>query len=621
METHATPKSRPSCAALREQALLDADLFLVNSYGAIRLPEAAFAAGAKGRVSAGWSMLIQPSNRPRSLDLYVDSLFPFSRPSFFLRDGPEFLTWPHVEESGKLCLLDDVKIRRPELVADFLASEMADAFRLVQESESGTNQADFQAEFHSYWNRQPKLSDQPVYSLLEGRGPSRLVSLWRGQHWCVAGETEDEIARWLKHRHGDKSEYERSDVACLLWLPAPLLPAEYPRSGAALYGLARRTPEGLQVLRALAREDKAPFPVLLVADTDNGPCFAAVDSFHPKRIGLRGTSTPKTPPGFRPGKAPLDLQTQYIFSGYARVEPRQVDRVDAAWIHGRGHDPRQRDLAGKHVIVAGCGSVGAPLAQQLAMAGVGRLTLVDPQNLVWANIGRYPVGSKFVGRAKTKALAEFLQENLPHLRIDGFVGTIAGYLGSGVDHAADLIVSATADWSAERVLNLDHIDGLITCPLLFTWTEPHACAGHAVYLPAAQPCLQCGFALGGDMRDPVTKWPETAPTHLSEPACGAYFQPYGPVELMGTVSAAASLTLDALLKKLDAATHRVWAGPRSLLEEHGGAWSDVWLAQHADRNEGAFQETINWQGDLYCNACGQPRQALVSTSAGQDRSS
>ena len=123
------------------------------------------------------------------------------------------------------------------------------------------------------------------------------------------------------------------------------------------------------------------------------------------------------------------------------------------------------------------------------------------------------------------------------------------------------------------------------------------------------------------MRDPVTKWPETAPTHLSEPACGAYFQPYGPVELMGTISVAASLTLDALLKKLDAATHRVWAGPRSLLEEHGGAWSDVWFARHADRNEGAFQETMNWQGDLYCNACGQRRQALVSTSASQDSSS
>ena len=67
----------------------------------------------------------------------------------------------------------------------------------------------------------------------------------------------------------------------------------------------------------------------------------------------------------------------------------------------------------------------------------------------------------------------------------------------------------------------------------------------------------------------------------------AHFQPYGPVELMGTVSAAASLALDALLKKVESAAHRVWAGLRDLLEEQGGAWSDVWSAGHPNRNEGA----------------------------------
>jgi len=165
----------------------------------------------------------------------------------------------------------------------------------------------------------------------------------------------------------------------------------------------------------------------------------------------------------------------------------KVNRVDAAWVHGRGHDPRQKDLADKHVVLAGCGSVGAPLAQQLAMAGVGRLTLVDPEALDWPNIERHPLGAKFVGQPKAKAMAEFLQENLPHLEIKGFVGTLAEFLESDAGSSpAQLIISATADWTSERVLNLDHVDGQITCPILFTWTEPHACAGHAVYLPAVR---------------------------------------------------------------------------------------------------------------------------------------
>ena len=67
---------------------------------------------------------------------YTDSFFPFSRPVFFLLDRPGFVTWPHIDEDGKLCLLDDVRIERPDLVHDFLRSEVTDAFRLVEKSEA-----------------------------------------------------------------------------------------------------------------------------------------------------------------------------------------------------------------------------------------------------------------------------------------------------------------------------------------------------------------------------------------------------------------------------------------------------------------------------------------------------
>jgi hypothetical protein len=408
-----------------------------------------------------------------------------------------------------------------------------------------------------------------------------------------------------------------------LWLPDALLPKEYPRSGADLYLLASRVPNGVSLLRKLALQNGTCFPIVLGADTDNGPCLATVRSYRPKHIDPRGKKTPKFRPGFRTYKVPAALQTQHVFSGHAKVEPMNVDRVDAAWVHGRGHDPRQQSLAQKHVVIAGCGSVGAPLAQQLAMAGVGRLTLVDPELLSWPNIGRHPLGAKSVGKFKATSMAELLQENLPHLQIDAFVGSLDGLLQKQAGHlATDLLISATADWTSERVLNLDHIDGTIPCPLLFTWTEPHACAGHAVYLPLGGPCLQCGFTRGGDMLKPVTKWPSSMPSYLSEPACGAHFQPYGPIELMGTFAAAASLTLDALLDKLDTATHRVWAAPHSQLVEAGGTWNDAWLASHSDRIEGAFQETNVWPEDLTCSACGhRHRQTSISTSLNPDSNS
>src|SRR6185503_20930602 len=113
VETPDMPEPGSTVRALQEQAVANADLFLTSSYGALRLAKSEFVAEAKC-FRAGWSLLIQPSSRERELHLYLDSSFPFSRPAFFLRDRPEFLTWPHIENSGKLCLLDDIKITHPE---------------------------------------------------------------------------------------------------------------------------------------------------------------------------------------------------------------------------------------------------------------------------------------------------------------------------------------------------------------------------------------------------------------------------------------------------------------------------------------------------------------------------
>jgi molybdopterin/thiamine biosynthesis adenylyltransferase len=430
-----------------------------------------------------------------------------------------------------------------------------------------------------------------------------------GKHFSLVGESEDQVLDWLRRRYGKKSDSRTTTRACLLWRNAPLLPREYPRSAADLYRIAAQIAHGTDLLHEVATEDQPPFHFVLGASSENGPCLAAVRSRRPRHVDIRGKESYRPPPGFRPGNAPEQLQTQHMFSSSAPVELMEVERIDAAWIHGRDHDPRQQFLSTKHVLIAGCGSVGAPLAQQLAMAGIGHLTLIDDDLLTWPNVGRHPLGATAVGKKKSLSLAGVLQENYPHLMIEGFDGKLDAYLQhSAAQPPADLIVCATADWPSERLLNVQHMNGDIPTPLLYTWTEAHACAGHAVYLPHAQPCLQCGFTLSGDLCLPVTAWPPQAPNNLSEPACGARFQPYGPIELAGTVSVAASLTLDAVLGKVSSALHRVWVGPRSLLKDAGGAWDERWLVEHPGRTDGAFQEDRPWPSDTVCAVCGSQPQ-------------
>lgn len=597
-----------------EEGISKADTFL-QECGARRLPDSE-AQSVEGRdLVAAWQLIVETPTSQRRLNVCVNHQFPFSLPQFFLVDRPPFLTWPHIEEDGLLCLRRRriAKFREPENVIGHLLWE--DAYPLICNSESGANQDDFKAEFHSYWNRALSTETQKIRSLLRPHGPSRLVSIWRGEARSIIGESEGQVLNWLRNLRGNKPQLDTTDLACLLWLDEPLLPTAYPKMGADLYRIACSIPGGRGLLESLAKRGSSPFYFLIGAESGNGPCLAAVRAHKPLSTNVRGKRRDRVNNGFRPGKVPSQLLTQRLFSTDANTSRMEVERVDAAWIHGRGQDPRQKELSTKTVVIFGSGSVGAPIGQQLAMAGVGHLVSVDPACLRWANVGRHPLGADHVDAKKAIALAETWRKAYPHATFEGFDSRSQSFL---VDHPelvakADLIICATADWKSELELNLCQRSGEIATPIIYTWTEPHACAGHAVLIFPAGPCLQCGFSTSGDCNVQLTVWPGDD-TLQAEPACGAVFQPYGPIELLGTISVSASLALDALLGKAKSATHRIWAGPEPLLTDAGGNWSNEWIDGKMERNKGGFQEERIWERNPSCDVCGGSAPVTRSSS-------
>jgi molybdopterin/thiamine biosynthesis adenylyltransferase len=66
----------------------------------------------------------------------------------------------------------------------------------------------------------------------------------------------------------------------------------------------------------------------------------------------------------------------------------------------------------------GCGSFGSALADMLVRAGVGKLTLIDPEPLSIENIGRHVLTSSDIGRAKAHALARKLLDINPELEVE-----------------------------------------------------------------------------------------------------------------------------------------------------------------------------------------------------------
>jgi hypothetical protein len=87
-------------------------------------------------------------------------------------------------------------------------------------------------------------------------------------------------------------------------------------------------------------------------------------------------------------------------------------------------------------------------------------------------------------------LAERLQADFPHLQIEHRACDLHHLLW--VEHdllaAANLIVAATGSWAAESALNRWHLDQRRTRPILYGWTEAHACAGHGVAIAKEGGC-------------------------------------------------------------------------------------------------------------------------------------
>ena len=281
-----------------------------------------------------------------------------------------------------------------------------------------------------------------------------------------------------------------------------------------------------------------------------------------------------------------------------------VQRADANWVHGRGRDARTSKLLDSTVVVVGCGSVGAPVACTLTQAGAGRICLVDFDDLNWPNVGRHPLGASAVGHNKAEALAERLQADFPHLQIEARTCDLHQLLLNDLDllEAADLIIATTGSWGAESALNRWHVVQGRQSPVLYGWTEAHACAGHAVAIAGKGGCFQCNIGRTGAPYFKVVDWPDGGDGSQEEPACGAHYHPYGPVELNYVTAMISDVALECLLSPPARSFSRVSATSQRRIDDLGARWTDAWLAAYGKDDRGVRTVDRPWL-PTKCPAC------------------
>jgi molybdopterin/thiamine biosynthesis adenylyltransferase len=154
-------------------------------------------------------------------------------------------------------------------------------------------------------------------------------------------------------------------------------------------------------------------------------------------------------------------------------------------------EENQERLKSAHIVIAGAGGLGCPVAIYLAVAGMGHITIIDCDQVDRTNLNRQILHwERDIGREKTRSARDKLLQLNPEIRIDAVTTAITGKNASTLTKGATLIIDALDNFTARYILNRAALDHVIPC----IHGAVSGYDGHVTTLiPGETVCLQCIF--------------------------------------------------------------------------------------------------------------------------------
>ena len=132
------------------------------------------------------------------------------------------------------------------------------------------------------------------------------------------------------------------------------------------------------------------------------------------------------------------------------------------------------------------------VADTLASAGVGRLTLVDFDVFSEDNVFRHVLDERYVGFDKVWGLKIRLEQQYPGLKVDCAVKHAQDWLCQDVMADLDGVVLAIGSPTLERLLSRRFKMAQRQLPVVYTWLEAMDLGGHSVLTSTrGEGCLEC----------------------------------------------------------------------------------------------------------------------------------
>lgn len=524
---------------------------------------------------SGWEVQIPKGNENIILHVLVDSGFPYSPIRIAYKNQNVYIVWPHVENEGLLCL---PKVSPPSAgLQHAIATSLADALHLISQCQSPAFvEGELRREFISYWDRSNDKTTKNIRSLLDqSKKNARKIAVWYGESFNAVAEDKDQLLSWLQNRGRTEESLVYPGIFAFL-ASAPTPP--FPSTPIQLFTLLKESCPSIDAVLAHHPIEKQLL-ITLGVESKSGVGFI---SFHLSKPELDG---------FRKNKTFQASIKKQLWKQRSKLTRQNVVRYDSSWIHGRGLDANHTLLRNSDILILGCGSLGSQVAMRLAQAGIGAMTLVDPDTMATANVGRHTLGIDSVGKSKAKSLASLLLSRYPHMRkAEGKHLSWQAFFDESPEtfKRSNLVVACLGDWPADGQLAEWQIKAKPSCPVIYGWLDEQGSASHSLALLSSGPSLSCVLGSDGKLRIPETLW--TSDNRLqTEPACGTYFQPYGPIDVLHAESLVARLCIGILTGKIKAPTHRVYACATEQLREVGGEWSSEHLRNRPANYDGPFE--------------------------------
>ena len=155
---------------------------------------------------------------------------------------------------------------------------------------------------------------------------------------------------------------------------------------------------------------------------------------------------------------------------------------------GVGRDGQER-LRRASVLVIGLGGLGSPAALYLAAAGIGRLGIVDHDDVALHNLQRQILhDTPAVGRAKTDSARARLEALNPHVRLDTWRLELTRENARGIIADYDVVIDGTDSFATRYLVN----DACVLEQKPLVHASVHRFEGQlSVYATVDGPCYRC----------------------------------------------------------------------------------------------------------------------------------